>query len=190
MTQWLLDNWIELVGTIAGLVYIFLELHQRASMWAVGIITSSMYILVFFQSKFYADMGLQVYYVCISVYGWYMWKQGGTNKSELPVQKLKVPLSLLLIGITSILWLSIAFILINYTDSPIPYWDAFTTALSITATWMLAHKYLEQWLVWVVVNAVSIYLYWNKELYATVVLFTVYLILAIVGYRMWQKTMR
>lgn len=188
MIQWLTHNWIELIGTIAGLVYIVLEVRQRASMWIVGIITSAMYIVVFFQSKFYADMALQIYYVAISIYGWYMWKHGGIHRAELTIQKLRIGISLVLLVISVLLFYLISYILIHFTDSPVPYGDAFTTALSIVATWMLAHKYIEQWLVWIIINIVSAYLYWNKELYATVLLFTVYTILAIVGYSIWRRS--
>lgn len=189
MIPWLLQHWIEFVGTLAGLIYIVLEVQQRPSMWIVGMVTSAMYIVVFFQSKFYADMGLQVYYVVISIYGWFMWKRGGVTQSELHIQNISLIRTLQLTVLTIVFFVAISYILVHYTDSPVPYWDAVTTALSITATYMLAHKYIEQWLVWIIVNAVSIWLYWNKELYTTVVLFAVYLVLAIVGYFAWRRKM-
>ncbi len=116
-----------------------------------------------------------------------MWKHGGVNHTELQIQNIRMMSALVLAIITVLIFFIISYILVHYTDSPIPYWDSFTTALSITATYMLAHKYIEQWFIWMIVNGVSIWLYWNKELYSTVVLFSVYFILSVIGYAVWLR---
>jgi nicotinamide mononucleotide transporter len=150
-----------------------------------------LYIYIFFVTKFYADMGLQVYYVAISAYGWWYWLFGGKKEKtgSLPVSRislrLSVWLSLFSIGIFAI----IAYVLINFTDSTVPYGDAFTTALSIIATWMLARKILEMWWVWVIVNTVSLTLYLYKGLYPTSVLFVFYTAMSFVGYVQWKRSM-
>jgi nicotinamide mononucleotide transporter len=136
-------------------------------------------------------MALQVYYVGISIYGWYYWLKGNPDQDDdLPVtntpRKLWIPLP----AISAVLFLLIAYMLIHFTDSPIPYWDALTTALSITATWMLARKYLETWLIWVVADFISMVLYATRDLWATVVLFAVYTGMAVVGYIQWKKGMK
>ena len=189
--NWLTDHYIEIVGALAGIVYVFLEIRQSIWLWPLGIVTSAMYIWVFFTSKFYADMGLQTYYVLISVYGWYWWLKGGKkfNTDSLPVTKVSIKLSatllLVFIALFGIIW----FLLVNYTDSPVPVGDAFTTALSIVATWMLARKIIEHWILWVIADLVSMGLYIYKGLYPTVVLFAVYTAMAIIGYREWRKTL-
>ena len=82
INNWISDNWIEIFGTVTGIIYVFLEIRQNIWLWPVGIITSAVYILVFFTSKFYADMGLQVYYLVISVLGWYWWVRGAGRRAQ------------------------------------------------------------------------------------------------------------
>ncbi len=186
---WLKTYAIEIFGVISGLLYLVFSIRQNIWLWPLGLITSALYIYVFFTARLYADMGLQVYYLLVSLYGWYNWKFHPENeeKQELPISTLNKKSVLILFGVSLLIYGIIAFILVNFTDGDIPYWDAFTTAFSITATWMLARKILEQWLVWIVVDAVSMGLYIYKGLYPTVILFFVYTTLAIVGYIKWKK---
>lgn len=191
--NWFVNNYIEFLGTVFGLIYISFSIKQNILLWPVGIITSALYIYVFFYSKFYADMSLQVYYLVISFYGWYNWLHGknkDTESNHIQIITVTKKLSAILIVITFVLFLFIAFILKNYTDSPLPYWDSFTTAASIVATWMLTKKYIEQWLIWVIVDSVSLGLYIYKGLYSTSFLFFVYTILAIFGYLEWKKEIK
>jgi len=188
--DWIIDNIIEIIGTIAGLIFLYLEIKQNKWLWPVGLLTSVMYIYVFFIAKLYADMSLQFYYVFISIYGWIIWSYGSNqSKKELPVTHLSRKLFLILFGVSMAIYVFISYVLVNFTDGSVPYWDAFTTALSIVATWMLARKILEQWLVWVVVNSVSLGLYIYKGLYPTSILFFFYTVLAVIGYLQWKKDM-
>ena len=132
-------------------------------------------------------MSLQFYYVAISIYGWWCWLHGSATGDTLQVTRTAHVLWLKLMSVSVLLFIGIAFVLVRFTDSPVPYWDALTTALSIVATWMLARKKVEHWLVWVVVDAISIGLFIVKELYPTTLLFFVYTILAIYGYFEWKK---
>jgi nicotinamide mononucleotide transporter len=191
MLNWIQSNYIEVIGAIAGLIYLYLEIKQNIWLWPFGIITSALYIYIFFVSKFYADMGLQFYYLFISFYGWWHWLYGGkTDKQEeLPVTKLNAKLALYLLVASIAIFVPLVYILTNYTDSTVPYGDSFTTALSIIATWMLARKILEMWWVWVIVNAVSLALYVYKGLYPTSVLFIFYTSMSFVGYIQWKRSM-
>lgn len=191
--SWIVENRVETMAAALGLLAIALQIKQNVWYWLVSIVMVSMYIFVYIQAKLYADMSLQVYYLIISFYGWYMWLFG--NKSHdsqkaLPVSRSSVKLLLTLLGIAVALFFLIAFILVRFSDSDVPYWDAFTTALSFVATWMLARKILENWLVWIVVDAVSVGIYIYKELYPTTVLFTVLTILAVFGYFHWKKDLK
>lgn len=190
--DWVSNNYIELSATFFGLLYILLSIKQSIWCWPAGLITSALYVYVFFISKFYADMSLQVYYVVVSIYGWYHWQYGSKSKKadDLKITTLKPNLAIVLTLITAALFVLIAYILINFTDSTIPYWDAFTTAASFVATWMLARKIIEHWLIWIVVDAISMGLYAYKELYPTVILFAVYTILAVLGYFEWKKKIK
>jgi nicotinamide mononucleotide transporter len=189
--NWLLNNYIELLGAVTGLIYLYLEIKQNIWLWPLGILTSAFYIFVFFTSKFYADMGLQVYYLVISFYGWWHWLYGGNsiNKVELPVTRTSVKQWIYLFLISLVLFVVMVIVLKNYTDSPVPFGDAFVTALSITATWMLAQKLIEHWWIWVVVNLVSLGLFIWKDLYPTSILFFFYFAMAVVGYYQWKKEM-
>ena len=189
---WISNHYVEVLGTIFGLFYIFLSIKQSVWCWPFGLISSVIYIFVFFYSGFYADMGLQFYYVFISIYGWYNWVFGGKKEinKTLHISVTSTKLWIKLFIANTILFVIISYILINHTDSTIPYWDAFTTAASIVATWMLAQKKIEHWLIWIVVDIVSLGLYIYKDLFATVILFAVYTILALIGYLEWRKDLK
>ncbi len=179
---------IEIIGAVIGLAYLYLEYKANIWLWPVGVLMPLVYGYIFYHSKFYADMGINVYYFFASIYGWLQWSK---NKSQqLPEanitytpKHLYVRLSVIFI----ILFTTITFILIKFTDSPVPFGDGFTTALSIVAMWMLAKKYIEQWLLWIVVNVVSFILFFWKGLYPTAILFIVYSIIPIFGYLKWKK---
>ena len=192
LTEWLLSNKTELLGAILGIIYIRFSIKQNILTWPTGLLTSILYILVFFNSRLYAAMGLQVYYVAISLYGWYYWLKGKKedNKSLLPVQNVNRRLWVK-IGMGSLLiYFAILYILIKFSDSDVPFMDSLTTSLSIVATWMLAKKYIENWIIWIFVDFVSIGLYIYKNLWPTVLLFTVYTIMAFFGYIEWNKDLK
>lgn len=190
--DWLVNNKIELLGASLGIAFIFFSIKQNILTWPTGLATSALYIIVFFQSKFYADMGLQVYYVAISIYGWYYWIKGNKpeNSTTVPVRRTSKKLWFKLIAIALLLYFAILIILLNFTDSDVPFMDSFTTALSIIATWMLAKKYIEQWLIWIFVDVISAGLYIYKELWPTVILFAVYTVMAFLGYIEWKKHLK
>ncbi len=190
--EWLSVNYIELLGAVLGFIYIFFSIRQSILTWPVGLLTSVLYVWVFFISKLYADMGLQLYYVFISIYGWYEWLSGKQqNKSAgLKISSVNLRLGLWLAMAGLAIFLVIWFILSRFTDSPVPMADALATALSIVATWMLARKILEHWLVWIFVDAFSVGLFLYKNLLPTVILFVVYTVMAVVGYIEWRKDYR
>ncbi|HPF51560.1 MAG TPA: nicotinamide riboside transporter PnuC, partial [Draconibacterium sp.] len=187
--EWLLSNTTELLGAILGIVYIFFSIRQNILTWPTGLLTSILYVIVFFQAKLYADMGLQVYYVFISIYGWYFWLKGKKPKEsgQVPVRRTNQKLRWILYLSSVILYLIILYVLINFTDSDVPYMDSLTTALSIVATWMLAKKYIGHWLIWIFVDALSAGLYIYKGLWPTVILFVIYTVMAVLGYKEWKK---
>jgi nicotinamide mononucleotide transporter len=187
--NYIAQNYIELLATITGIIYLVLSIPGKKLLWLFGLLTSLLYVYVFFKSKIYADMGINVYYVIISVYGWILWSSN-KDKGNLPFSRLKLTQSVILLILTAVLFVLIAFILKKFTDSDVAWFDAFTTAASITATWMLARKILEHWLIWVVVDGMSIGLYIYKGLYPTVLLFVFYTVLAVLGFYEWLKLWR
>ena len=211
--NWISNNYIEVFGAATGILYVVLEVRQKIWLWPVGIITSAVYIWVFFTGKLYADMGLQGYYLVISVMGWYWWRrgsglraqgserksplEGGTggvpstdNKKSLPVTRIGlrtgIILSLVFIVIYTFMW----FTLDKLTDSPVPAWDSFITSLSVIATWMLARKIYEHWFLWIVVNIAAALLFYTRGLHPTVILYIVYCAMSFAGLVEWKKTIK
>jgi nicotinamide mononucleotide transporter len=134
-------------------------------------------------------MGLQVYYVGISIYGWYYWLTGKKQKTtaKVPVLRTSQRLWIKLFVVSCVIFATILIVLLNFTDSDVPYMDSLTTALSIVATWMLARKYLEHWIVWIFVDLFSAGLYIYKNLWPTVILFMIYTFMAVLGFYEWKK---
>jgi len=191
MSPWIFEV-IEILGVISSIIYLYFSIRQNIFLWPMGMISALLYIVVFYHSKFYADMGLNGYYFVISIYGWWFWAKGSSKlssrESQLPVTRIGWTLASILFVITVVVFLIIGIILRKFTDSPIPYWDAFTTAASITATWMLARKILEHWILWIIIDAVSMGLYLYRGLYPTLILFAVYSTMAVIGFIQWKRS--
>lgn len=191
------DLIIELIGAAIGLIYLFLEYKANVWLWPAGIVMSLFYVVIFFHGKFYADAAVYLYYIGANTYGLLKWTRSrrsnlmeeGSATEALSIthtpKKQLIPLAAAAIALWGLLYWGLG----TFTDSPVPLGDAFTTALSIVAMWMLAQKYLEQWLLWIVVNLVSTALYFWKGLYPTGVLFIFYVIVAVMGYFRWRKEM-
>lgn len=186
--NWLADNWLELFGVVSTIVYLVLSIRQSIWLWPLGALSSALYVAIYFVHKFYADMGLQVYYLIISIYGFYVWASHKTKTGETlqicsPTKKQWIILTIATTGAFLLLY----FVLNNLTDSPIPVGDAFTTALAITATWMLTRKMIEQWLIFIVADGVSVALYASKGMQLTAFLYIIYTVMAVLGYLKWRR---
>lgn len=191
MSVWLAQNYVELLGAILSIVYLLLSIRQNILLWPVGILSAAIYMIVFYQTKFYADMGLNGYYFFISIYGWISWSKASRQDQQgMPVVRTGMVRGLILLTIILVLFLLMGYLLDHFTDSPVPYWDAFTTAGSIVATWMLTKKIIEHWILWVIIDLVSLGLYIHRGLYPTAVLFAIYTTMAVVGYIQWKKTLK
>jgi nicotinamide mononucleotide transporter len=186
--HWLLSNYTELLATLTGLIYIVYSVRGKTILWLFGLISSLLYVFVFFKAGLYALMCINFYYVIISIYGWFHWSYPSKNtKKELPVSRINSKLSIYLLLISLALFALIGIGLDKFTDSDIAIWDALITAFSITATWMLARKIMEHWLVWIVIDLIAVIVYIYKGLYPTVVLYLVFAALAIAGFKEWKK---
>lgn len=184
-------NWIEITGVILSLIYLYLSIRQKVGLWFFGIISSIFYTVVFVESGLYADMSLQVYYIAISIYGWIHWKKGHiSQKEEIPATFMASKDWIIAVIGTVVVCLLYYFILTRYTDSTVPVTDSIVGALSVVGTWMLAKKFIENWLVWIVADAICVGLYIYKDLYPTSVLNVIYTIMAGVGYWQWKKGMK
>ena len=188
-------EYLEIIGTIVGLIYLWLEYHASIYLWVASIVMPLIYIFIYHDAGLYADMGINIYYVIASIYGIICWRWGISRKNKQKAStELKIahtptsrisPLSIISIVLT----FAIAYILITFTDSNVPWWDSVTTSLSIVAMWMMARKYIEQWWVWIVVDVISAGLYVYKELFLTAGLYALYAIIAYFGYKKWKELM-
>lgn len=184
---------IEIIGAVLSLFYLYFSIRKSIWLWPLGLLASSFYIAVYFYSKLYAEMGLQVYYIIVSIYGWYFWMFGNktnSNQAELPISRLNLKATLIYLGAFIFLYLGLYLILSHFTDSNIPGWDSLATALSLVATWMLARKVLENWIIWIIADAMCIAISIYKDLYFTAALFVVYTIMAFAGYLSWKKSIK
>ena len=199
-------SWLDLLTTRLGLAYIILEYRASIWLWAVGFAMQALGIVLYYEKGLYADCGMEFYYLAMTVYGWWNWarrgKRGARNeeretrneereaRSELPIRHFPLRLALLWTAITLTAWAAIYYFLVTFTDSRVPVADSFTTALSFVGIWALARKYLEQWLIWIVVDVVTCGLYFYKEIPFKASLYGLYVVIAIAGYHKWRKMMK
>jgi len=183
-------NPIEYIAALFGGVSVYLSVRQNIWSWPTAIVNVGLYTLVFYESRLYADMGLQVVYIVISFYGWYEWLYGGKNRTELEVSRTSRRLGMLLaaIGVVSAFVLGTVFH--RTTNAALPFLDSATTSTSLVAQWMMTKKLLENWIVWVAVDVVYIGMFIYKSLYVTSLLYFVFLVLSVMGYRQWKATLR
>lgn len=180
---------LEVVAVLFGIVSVYLSVREKVASWPTAIVNVVLYVFVFRDAKLYADMGLQVVYAAISAYGWYHWLHGGRGRAPLPVSRtprralLLLPL-LVVVG-TALLGTFFA----RATDASLPYLDSALTCTSLAAQWMLTRKYLENWLVWIAVDVAYVPTFLYKALYLTAGLYTVFLVLAVLGYREWRRSL-
>ena len=185
----------EIVAVLASLTYVILASREHRGCWPAGMIGSSIYVVVFFQYQLYMDSALNIFYVVMAMYGWLMWKNrqseidlvAAAPKNITSIKQWHAIKHINAIAVILLLSALSGFYLDNYTDAAFPYFDSLTTWSSFLATWMVVNKILETWLYWIVIDAASIYLYINKELYFTALLFGLYVIIATYGYLNWKK---
>ena len=191
-SSFLVAHWLDITTTVLGLAYILFEYRASIWMWAVGAVMQILGIVLYYQKGLYADCGMEFYYLAMTAYGWWNWKTRPLSegaKEELPITHIPVRLALLWTMIFLLLWALIWWLLTTFTDSTVPVADAFTTALSLVGIWALAHKYLEQWFVWIAVDVVTCVLYFHKDIPFKASLYGLYVVIAVFGYFRWRRMM-
>lgn len=185
---------LQLTGIVLGLLYLWLEYRADIRLWIVGLIMPIVHGVLYYRSGLYADCSMQVYYISAGLYGWIVWMHNEKGDPGQPKTKKRseighTPLRLAPILFTLFLCIQTAIylLLVHFTDSKVPFWDSFTTALSVVAMWMLSRKYAEQWLVWLAVDLTTVGLYVYKDIPFTAGLYLLYSALAVAGYLRWRK---
>ena len=180
--------WLQLAGVALGLLYLWLEYRADIRLWIVGLVMPVVHGALYFRSGLYADCAMQLYYVLAGLYGWFAWHRAprkrpdDTRIGHTPLRRVPA-----LVGAYVALHAAIWFLLVRFTDSSVPFWDSFTTALCIVAYRMLARKWVEQWLVWLLVDATTVGLYLYKGIPITAGLYVLYSVLAVAGYLRWRR---
>ena len=179
---------LQIIGALLGLLYLWLEYKANIWVWIVGAIMPMVHGMLYLQSGIYADAAMQLYYVAAGIYGLFVWLRG-EKRSEKRVDIQYTPKQWIfsLVAVYVVLHISLYFLLTEFTDSRVPLFDSMSTALSIVAMWMLSRKLVEQWLVWLVVDMISVGLYLYKDIPITAMLYMLYCALAVAGYMRWRK---
>jgi nicotinamide mononucleotide transporter len=185
----LLYTYAEHIGMGFSLLFVLFAIKQNVWCWLFGGIGAVFYIFAYYQYKFYADMSLQFYYVAVSVYGWWSWKYGKQEDTDSPlsISQLSFRQWLQVLLVTAAVFGVYVYFLTVFTDSPVIIGDSFTTAVCIVATYLAARKVIDNWLLFIVADAVAIALYLYKGMYPTVLLFAVYTVMAVAGYFRWRE---
>lgn len=185
-------NWFEVAGLVTGLLAVWLLIRQNIWTWPVGFAYAFVSVVVFVDAKLYADVVLHVFYVGMNLYGWWYWMFGGDRGEgeTLPVTRTPKEQGLILAILSVVGFLAMGFAFSNFTDADFAYWNSFTTVLSFAAMWMMARKYLENWIVWFLVDVIAVGIYLIKGLSLYALLYCVYLAMAIAGWLAWRSAMR
>ncbi len=181
---------LQIVGFVLGMLYLWLEYRANIWLWLVGMVMPVVHGVLYYQAGLYADSAMNVYYLLAGLYGWIVWFRAPKRKDggaivHTPARRWPV-LALAYVAVHGLIY----WVLVTFTNSTVPFWDSLTTALSIIGIWMLSRKYVEQWLIWIVVNAVTVALYVYKGIPVTATLYLIYLVMGVAGYRRWLRVMK
>ena len=183
-------GWLEWTAVVTGIMSVWFSSRENILVYPTGIISVLIYVYFGYTYLLYADMGVNAYYFIMSVYGWYHWTQtDDSNKDQIPVTTNNQREHIISLFILVSPFLILAFVLSQFTDSDVPYWDATTTCFAILGMWLMARKKLESWIAWIVTNLISIPLYFYKGLVLTSFQFLIFTIIAIVGYFAWKRSL-
>ena len=184
--------WLDILTTVLGLIYIWLEYRASIALWFVGVIMPALDVWLYWSHGLYGDAGMAVYYTFAAVYGFYIWKFKKTRKLKQSLPIIHLPRRQYLPATLFFLfaWGATYYILVNWTNSTVPLLDSFTNALSFVGMWALARKYLEQWFFWIVVDVVCCFLYIQKGIPFKAGLYGLYVVIAIAGYYKWKQMLK
>ena len=183
-------TWLEIVAFALALAMVVLNMRVNPLAWPLAIMSSLLYFALFWQSRLYGDASLQIFFAVVALWGWWQWQRGTSEDgSALRVRTLPARTRWMLIAALALMWPATGWFLKHYTDTDVPWWDAFPTAASLIGQWLLGRKYLENWAAWVVVNIVSVALFAYKGLWLTTLLYSLFIAMSFIGWRAWRRLM-
>ena len=181
-------DWTEALGFALALVMVWCSIRELHWSWPLAILSSLLYFFVFKDSLLYAEAGLQLVFALLALWGWSQWlRTGDDNAPVWVIQRLPRTGWWLAATALGVLWPALAWLLMRYTDSDVAWWDALPTALSLIGQALLGRKYIENWLIWLVVNVFSVGLFAYKSLWLTSLLYLIFIGMSVMGWREWQK---
>lgn len=179
---------LEIFGVLTGAICVLLAAKENILTWPIGIVNNVLFFVMFWRNKLYADATLQLFYIAISIYGWWRWSHAEDGVGVQKVRSTSKLTAWALLFISALGWVAVYQILHRFTDSNVPAGDALITVLSLSAQYMAGRKMIENWLVWIVVDIISIALYIYKHLYLTSLLSAAFIVMCVMGYQAWRQT--
>jgi nicotinamide mononucleotide transporter len=180
---------IEGFAALLGVISVWCVVKRNILAFPIGIVMVVLYIWIFYESKLYSDMLLQVFFVVMQIHGWIVWKKSETGKDEKIVVRSLSNAQWIWTGLLLFLgFLGLGYVMETYTDASSPYTDAFVAVQSVLAQWWMNKRYVESWILWIGVDQVAIFLYVSKNLYFTTVLYGLFLVMAVIGYLEWKNS--
>ena len=179
---------LEAVAVALALAMVFCNIREIHWGWPLAIASSLLYFVIFRDSKLYGEAWLQVFFAVVAAWGWFQWLRGHrADGSKLRVARLSRRGLALTLAASALLWPATGLLLDHVTDTDVPWWDAFPTAISVVGQFLLARKFIENWIAWLAVNTVAVALFAYKGLWLTVGLYAVFIVLSVVGWREWKR---
>jgi nicotinamide mononucleotide transporter len=185
LAAWQAQSGLEIIAVLAAIMYLVLAIRENIWCWFFAFISTGIYIYLFHSVSLLSESLLNVYYLLMAVYGWYQWRRGNHHEGRKIISWSFRKHGLLII-LTGLMVPLLGYTM-NQLGASMPYLDAFTTCFAVLATVMVAHKVLENWHYWLVINVTSVYLFSSKELYLTAAMFVLYVVLTIIGYINWKN---
>lgn len=177
----------EMLAVLFAIAYLLLAIKESIWCWPAALVSTLIYVFLFFDVNLYMESALQLFYIAMAIFGWVLWRHHQDSRDDLQISAWSVNNHLAAILLITALVLVSGYLLHNNTDAAFPWLDSFTTWGAVITTWMVVKKILENWIYWLIIDSVSIYLFIQRELYLTALLFFVYVMLCFVGYHQWRK---
>ncbi len=175
----------EAAAVALGIAYLLLAMRESLWCWYAAFVSTAIFLVLFWDVGLLMESALQIYYLAMAVYGWWQWQHGNDGGAELAISRWGARQHIAALVCVLLASAASGVLLERYTGAALPYLDSFTTWGSVLTTWMVARKILENWLYWLVIDSISIYLYLDRALYLTALLFVAYLVIVVFGYRKW-----
>ncbi|WP_444924844.1 nicotinamide riboside transporter PnuC [Microbulbifer sp. DLAB2-AF] len=177
----------EAAAVVLALAYLLLAMREKISCWYAAFISTAIYLVLFWDVSLLMESALQVFYLGMAIFGWWQWRHHKDKNKDLRIHRWPLQTHLMVISGVFLLTLVFGYLLDNFTSAALPYLDSFTTLGAVVTTYMVTRKVLENWIYWIVVDGASIYLYLDRGLYLTALLFLLYVVLVVIGFFQWRS---